>query len=530
MNRELPVTAVQEALRRRWRLRTPVYLLLGLVFLIGLVSTALGLIVLLRVSQNHTPRYADIVEHFKYGSIGAEQSGFPYRVWRALPRLFPEAFEQRDDYAAFGFLYENDADDRPRDLPIGIARRVYRGVELVGFNCATCHTGTVTVPNQGDKSRSARLVVPAMPSNNLNWYRFIRFLLDAAADERLSPDILIPAINQTGPKLGRIEEAIYRWFVIPSLREGLVMRRSRLLPLLEKQPPWGPGRVDTFNPYKRIQANMPMNSLLPGELIGTAEFPSIFLQGPREGMHLHWDGNNTSLAERNLSAALGAGVTPESVDHAAIDRVADWLKNLQPPPSPYRTDAAAVARGRDTYMMHGCVACHGYQDVRGYVFKGEKLGQVELNYDPKVGSTEQLGVDPRRLDSYTERLRDFQVAELFKGTKYQFKAFEKTFGYANLPLDGLWLRAPYLHNGSVPTLADLLEPPEKRPANFSRGIDTLDPGRGGFVAPPCDPPPAQMKNFCFNTDLPGNNNTGHRYGTNLSPAEKSDLLAYLLTF
>ena len=55
---------------------------------------------------------------------------------------------------------------------------------------------------------------------------------------------------------------------------------------------------------------------------------------------------NWSLAERNLSAALGAGVTPESVDRAAIDRVADWLKSPRPPPSPYRTDAAAVAPGR----------------------------------------------------------------------------------------------------------------------------------------------------------------------------------------
>jgi hypothetical protein len=42
--------------------------------------------------------------------------------------------------------------------------------------------------------------------------------------------------------------------------------------------------------------------------------------------------------------------------------------------------------------------------------------------------------------------------------------------------------------------------------------------------------PAQTKAFCFDTSLPGNNNTGHSYGTNLSPAEKSDLLAYLLTF
>jgi hypothetical protein len=181
-------------------------------------------------------------------------------------------------------------------------------------------------------------------------------------------------------------------------------------------------------------------------------------------------------------------------------------------------------------MKHDCVACHGYQDAQGYVFKGEKLGQVELNYDPKVEPNKQLGVDPHRLDSYTQRLRDFQVAELFKGTPYQFKSFEKTFGYANLPLEGLWLRAPYLHNGSVPTLADLLEPPEKRPAKFLRGIDKLDPSRGGFVAPACNAMPPQTKAFCFDTSLPGNNNTGHRYGTNLSPAEKSDLLAYLLTF
>jgi hypothetical protein len=47
-----------------------------------------------------------------------------HRIWRALPRLFPEAFGGRDDYSTFGFLYENDAQGRQRDLPIGIARRV----------------------------------------------------------------------------------------------------------------------------------------------------------------------------------------------------------------------------------------------------------------------------------------------------------------------------------------------------------------------------------------------------------------------
>ena len=277
---------------------------------------------------------------------------------------------------------------------------------------------------------------------------------------------------------------------------------------------------------------MPMNSLLPSELIGTADFPSIFLQDPREGMHLHWDGNNTSLAERNLSAALGAGVTPEFVvDHAAIDRVADWLKNLQPPPSPYRVDAAAVARGRDTYMRYGCVACHGYQDVQGYVFKGEKLGQVELNYDPKVGPTKQLGVDPRRLDSYTERLRDYQVAELFKGTNISSSRLRRLSAMPTSRLTGYGCALPICITAPSRRWRICWSHRKNGRQISAAESTTLDPVRGGFVAPPCDSPPAQqMKNFCYDTSLPGNNNTGHRYGNNLSPAEKSDLLAYLLTF
>ena len=47
---------------------------------------------------------------------------------------------------------------------------------------------------------------------------------------------------------------------------------------------------------------------------------------------------------------------------------------------------------------------------------------------------------------------------LYAGYPHRYCHYRKTFGYANMPLDGVWLRAPYLHNGSVPTLRDLLEP------------------------------------------------------------------------
>ena len=122
------------------------------------------------------------------------------------------------------------------------------------------------------------------------------------------------------------------------------------------------------------------------------------------------------------------------------------------------------------------------------------------------------------------------MANFFVGTPHQFKYFVKTNGYANLPLDGLWLRAPYLHNGSVPTLAALLQAPGQRPITFIRGVDRLDAKNGGFEAPACDPSTPPANAFCFDTRLPGNSNTGHSYGTDLPEAAKTDLLAYLLTF
>ncbi len=55
------------------------------------------------------------------------------------------------------------------------------------------------------------------------------------------------------------------------------------------------------------------------------------------------------------------------------------------------------------------------------------------------------------------------LGTVYAGYPHRYCHYRKTFGYANMPLDGIWLRAPYLHNGSVPTLRALLEPAAKRP-------------------------------------------------------------------
>jgi mono/diheme cytochrome c family protein len=514
---EPPVTYVeaQSKKRRRWGLLAVILMLL--LMLAGLVLVILGIYFAFRLQKNSAETHPDIIAHFEHGSIGADEgSGLPYWVWQALPRLFPDQFNGRRDYSAFGFLYRTKADGQQEDLPIGISKRNYQGVDLVWFNCAVCHTGTWRQQEGGE-----RHLVDGMPANNFDIYRFIRFVLDAGVDERLAAETLIPAMQEAGAKFSFPERLVWQYYVIPRVREGFIQRRSRLAAFMADQKPWGPGRVDTFNPYKLVQMQTRYAALAPNELHGASDFPSIFNQKPRIDMELHWDGNNKSLDERNLSAALGAGVTVESVDHASIERVAAWLQNLKPPASPHKVDTAAAERGKSLYMSH-CAACHGHQEKADYDFKGDKIGKVTPNGELKV--------DAGRLDSYTEAFRQRQINELFAGTQYQFKYFTKTNGYANMPLDALWLRGPYLHNGSVPTLRDLLKPSAERPKAYVRGGDVIDGKNGGFVSPPCDPKNPPPQGHCYDTSLPGNANGGHEYGTALSAAEKDDLVAYLLTF
>lgn len=114
----------------------------------------------------------------------------------------------------------------------------------------------------------------------------------------------------------------------------------------------------------------------------------------------------------------------------------------------------------------------------------------------------------------------------FKTPPFDFGSYSKTYGYANTPLDGIWARAPYLHNGAVPTLWDLLQLPEKRPAQFFKGYEVYDPTNGGFVT---SGPEAEKVGFLLKTSVSGNSNQGHLYGTSLTDAEKRDLLEFLKT-
>ena len=263
-----------------------------LLWLVGAVIVAALLIVLPSLSDA-ADDYTGIEEHFKYGSIGSEPAnGIPYWIWQALPVLFADKLPGKG-YGSLGFIYEAG-----RDRPVGFSkRRVF--IDRIALNCGVCHTGTVR-----DTPDGSPRVITGMPANTMNLMNYTKFLIAAAQDERFSPDQMLDAIKQVGGNLGPIERFIYRRYAIPQTREALLGVATRL-EFLKRQPDWGPGRVDTFNPYKALQFNFPMAKLGDEEIIGTVDLPSIWMQRPREGMQLHWDGDNTSVEERNKPWHLG---------------------------------------------------------------------------------------------------------------------------------------------------------------------------------------------------------------------------------
>jgi hypothetical protein len=445
--------------------------------------------------------FASDEEHFLYGSIGNDGAeGIPHAIWIVLPKIFPDYLPGPGGYASFGFHWAKGSG--PHDPPVGFSKaRV--GVPRMAINCALCHTTTVRLSAEHD-----RVAIPGAVSGRVDIQAYQRFLAATAADSRFNADVLLPAITAEFP-LSFIDRLAYRFLLIPLTRKAL-LRQQQAFAWTDKRPRWGPGRIDPFNPVK-----FGMLGLRDDGTIGNSDMQAIWNLDRREqirpGGPLHWDGLNTSRREVFVSSALGDGAVADEFNWMSLERMEAYLRKLKPPASPHRPDAAAVVRG---FAVFGrvCGDCHG-----------EGGGKV-LTIIP----AQEIATDGHRLAMWTDAARD-SYNGYGKGYDWGFKAFRNVEGYIAEPLWGLWATAPYLHNGSVPTLADLLKPPSERPAAFLRGSDIVDPQRGGMLAPACDPSRPGKDTFCFDTGLPGNGNGGHLYGTDLPAAEKDDLLAYLLT-
>jgi hypothetical protein len=448
--------------------------------------------------------FASDEEHFLYGSIGTEATaGVPYWIWLVLPRVFPDKLPSPGGYESLGIVAEEG-----RELPIGFSKQTI-GIERVGINCAFCHTATYRV-HPGDKP----VIVPAAPSHTTSPQDYLRFLFACAADPRFNSSTIMAEIARNY-RLSLLDSLTYRFVLIPFTKITLLRQQNdyQQYGWMNKNPPWGYGRIDPFNPVKYRVLNQPVDGS-----IGNSDMVPLWNLGAHRGFSFHWDGLNTNLEEVVISSAIGDGTPPEWIDkdwkkpenQSSLKRVMNYISRVQPPKYPFPVDAALSAKGKLLYAQQ-CAVCHEIGRAR--------TGRVESIDNP------MLQTDRHRIDMWTQNSAT-AYNNYGAGHFWRLTHFVKQNGYVNVPLEGLWLRGPYLHNGSVPTLADLLAQPGERPKLFYRGYDVVDSDNVGFVS---QGPDAQRAGFRYDTTVAGNGNGGHLWGTTLQPDEKRALVEFLKT-
>ena len=437
--------------------------------------------------------FANETERFKYGSIGGEaETGLPYWIWLVLPRVFPEYLPGSGGYASVGLVWEEG-----EEMPVGFTKKVV-GFPRVGTNCALCHVGTYR-----SKREEVPTLVTGAPNHTFNPKALFAFFTKAARDPRFNADILLKQIERE-TDLSFVDTVIYRYLIIPLTRDALLKQGERLEWVdVPYRPEWGPGRDDAFNLPKFVLMDLPDD-----HTSGQCDINSAWNLKVREGdgRFLNWAGESPTLRTVLVDSSLGMGPKPGAAFEKRIEELGHYMRELVPPSYPFPIDEALRERGRAIYADH-CAACHD-------------PGRERTN---RIIPIEEIGTDRERLDSWSQADADAFNAKV-RELGFDRPNALKNEGYYSPPLDGIWMRAPFLHNGSVPSLRELLNPPAERVVTFHRGDDLYDPENVGFFSRASPDEPGA---FLLDTRERGNGKGGHSYGTGLSEPEKAALIEYL---
>lgn len=209
-----------------------------------------------------------------------------------------------------------------------------------------------------------------------------------------------------------------------------------------------------------------------------------------------------------------------------FEDVSAYLESLTPPKYPYPVDQSLAKVGGALFSDH-CADCHGTY--------GEKP-----EYPERVIDIDEIGTDRVRLDSLDEESRVAYADSWFA----HFRKHETIInpqGYVAPPLHGIWASAPYLHNGSVPTLWHILHPVErpkvwrrKRLVDGNPPHATFDQDQVGLAIVELDKMPRFLfskheRRQIFDTSGRGKSAAGHTFPDALSEVEKAAVLEYLKT-
>jgi hypothetical protein len=487
----------------------------------------------------------DDLQFFLHGSMGTEV--VPEAVLRAFIRIYPDLFPTAD-LTNLGLIPDNEF-----GWPIGFSRRQVKhlgNLPAVGINCASCHVAEINTGDQdlrvlGTTSHfdvegffGSVLVATFRTSDPANMKRFVLAYLaeidpelakDAkktavyeyewdqekekissaiSADPFGSKDIGAGELHAISPNDLKVNIETPDPFVALSETMLKLFHNMRAALHVPDQPPdkpppaSGPGRNDAFGLLSAALLNSP-------QPYAPIKFGLVWNVDKRRWVH--WDGNTQSPLARNLLASLGLGAPSQGrkadLDFALVKRQTDLTEKIRPPRYPFKIDEAAAKRGA-SYFESKCDSCHGGPES-----------------DRRLYSVAEIKTDPKRAESFNERQAgkfNKYLAELeFAGYEPPKELGVRSTGKYFAPtLSGVWARSPYLHNGSIRTMEQLLASPAERAKTFHRGSKTFDEVTMGY---------ADEGSYLFDTSGSGNSNSGHDYATNLSAADKRDLIEYLKT-
>jgi mono/diheme cytochrome c family protein len=484
-----------------------------------------------------------------------------------------QLFSSRENLSQYGFIYAEGASPlNPHRLPIGFAldkQAIPEGGVSVGLTCAACHTADVLVQGK-------RLRIDGGPAN-LDFDAFFsdlagsvhRTFHDQAAFQRFAAR-LIPE-----PTPAKVEALRKQFAKFQTLLAGeAVIRRPA--------HPSGFGRVDALtqiiNSLAVVSQKDPLNVVAPN---APTSYPHLWLTPQLE--FVQWNPIASSPIGRNGGEVLGVfgtsrlhGSEPRRYESSLLIRelglLEKWVEMLKPPKWNEALFGAInrdlANQGKVLYERH-CVSCHTVEPFRMTDPAKNQFGKRFI----EIGRVDyrKIGTDPLYVQALLERtvrtnaatraanggqeivpalqfflnavgpvveraMNEAQIlpAERLELSGYRFRppavAGQRPQSYvppsfADLkagPLVGIWATGPFLHNGSVPTIDDLLKPANQRPAEFWTGFRELDREKLGFVSTSA---PNRHK---LNTKLPGNGNQGHEYPREpLLPTERKALIEFL---
>lgn len=398
-------------------------------------------------------------------------------LWKVWPKPLKEKAaaatadqRRRMAFTRYGFI---PSPDRNRKTALGFV--VDDDGDRV-MNCLVCHGGKV-----------AGRVIPGLGNTHFAFQTLTQDLVRAQIAEGKQPseDLLNRLYTPLGRSNGTTDAQLFSVALV-SLRDGEM----------------------NFHAERKLPKLMPCDLDAP-PLWNTKKKSRLYIDGfvgksPRTIMQF-------VLIPRNDAETL------KSWEDDFRDVLA-WIESLEPPKYPWTINRDLAARGK-TLFNQTCADCHGTYGPDGH-------------YPEKTVPIEEIGTDDTRLRSLPLSHRRFFETSWFSdgGT---LPVIPSPGGYVAPPLDGIWASAPYLHNGSVPTLWHLFHV-DRRPAVWRRSEDGYDRRRVGLEVTEYDAMPPEVrhgdeKRMYFNTRLPSKSAAGHEFPETLSEDEKLAVIEYLKT-